>query len=121
MKIKAKNIIRPVVEDILQVLKERGIVDDDEYQRLYRETTNYVHAMVSWLARRSEEEANVIWPEGRETVAGVYEMLRGPTARKRWLVACFWKKLLDTHVRRPGGGLSAEPERFAMPEGVLGA
>jgi hypothetical protein len=39
----------PVVEDILQVLRERGIVDDDEYQRLAAKNAKYEAERNSWV------------------------------------------------------------------------
>jgi hypothetical protein len=39
----------PVVEDILQVLKDRGIVDDDEYQRLAAKNAKYEAENESWM------------------------------------------------------------------------
>lgn len=39
----------PVVEDILQVLRERGIVDDNEYQRLASKNAKYEAERNSWV------------------------------------------------------------------------
>ena len=39
----------PVVEDILQVLKDRGIVDEDEYQRLAAKNAKYEAENESWM------------------------------------------------------------------------
>ncbi len=39
----------PVVEEILQVLKDRGLVDDDEYQRLAAKNAKYEEENESWM------------------------------------------------------------------------
>jgi hypothetical protein len=39
----------PVVEEILQVLKDRGIVDEDEYQRLAAKNAKYEAENESWM------------------------------------------------------------------------
>lgn len=92
-----------------------------ERKRIHEAVTNFVHALGSWLAGRTPQEAASIWPAGEETARRVYELLGDVTPRKRWLVACLWKKLQENQARHGRGALDEEPERFAIPAEALTA
>jgi hypothetical protein len=92
---------------------------DEERRRTCREVTDYGHALGSWLARRTPEEAAEIWPLGKDTVGRVWDVLGEATSVKRWLAACLWKKLLDSQARNTP--LAEDPERFALPPEALNA
>jgi len=91
----------------------------EERKRIHREVTNYVHVLGSWLANRSLEEAASIWPPSEETGCRVYGVLGDITPRKRWLVACLWKKLKENQAHHGCGALDEQPERFALPPDAL--
>jgi len=93
--------------------------EGEERRRIYREVTNYVHVLGSWLAARTAREAVTIWPESEETVHRLYDRLGDSSLRKRWLVACLWKKLQENQARHGRGGLDKNPERFALPLDVF--
>jgi hypothetical protein len=92
-----------------------------ERKRIHEAVTNYVHALASWLGGRTPQEAASIWPPSKETARRVYELLSDVTPRKRWLVACVWKKLQENQARHGRGALDEEPERFAIPAEALTA
>jgi len=92
----------------------------DEGRRVRSATTNYVHALGSWLANRSEDEAVRIWPDSKDVVVLVYRCLGSQSPRKKWLVASAWKHLQDSQRHWGHGALSDDPERFAIPETALG-
>ncbi|MHC4561395.1 MAG: hypothetical protein ACYS8X_01330 [Planctomycetota bacterium] len=91
----------------------------DEGRRIRGATTNYVHALGSWLAGRAEEETVSIWPDGKDVAAYVFERLGSPSPRKRWLAASLWKQLQDSQRDSGHGPLTDDPERFAIPEEAL--
>jgi len=91
----------------------------DERKRIHSAVTNYVHVLGSWLARRTVEETVAIWPPCEDIAHRVYDVLRDVTPRKRWLVACLWKKLRENQAKHGRGALDDEPERFAIPPDVL--
>lgn len=91
----------------------------EERQRILTAVTNYVHALGSWLAQRMIDEAIAIWPDAEETLRKVYATLGKTTPVKRWLVACLWKHLQESQAHCGRGALDVEPERFALPAGVL--
>jgi len=80
---------------------------------------NYVHALGSWLACRTIDQATEIWPLSEQTVRDVYGTLGEPSLRKRWLVACLWKNLQEIQAWAGLGALSEEPERFRIPPAAL--
>jgi hypothetical protein len=92
-----------------------------ERKRIHEAVTNHVHALASWLAGRTPQEAVSIWPASEETVRRVYDILGDVDPRKRWLTACLWKKLQENQARHGRGALDEEPERFAMPAEALTA
>jgi hypothetical protein len=92
-----------------------------ERKRIHEAVTNYIHALASWLAGRTPQEAASIWPPSKETARRVYELLGDVTPRKRWLAACLWKKLQENQARHGRGALDEEPERFALPAEALTA
>jgi hypothetical protein len=92
-----------------------------ERRRIHRAVTHYVHALGSWLAQQTREEAAMIWPPSEDTLQRVYGLLGEATPHKRWLVACLWKKLRDHHRDLGRGALDAQPERFAIPLDALGS
>ena len=71
------------------------------------------------MAGRTPEEATSIWPPCADIAPRVYDVLGGATPRKRWLVACLWKKLQDTDAHLGRGPLDEQPERFALPPEAL--
>ena len=91
----------------------------EERRRIQDAVTNYVHAMGSWLAHRTPEEAINIWPPAEEIIGNVYAILGTETPVKRWLVALLWKRLQDNQAKHGRGALDTDPERFALPEGIL--
>jgi hypothetical protein len=90
-----------------------------ERRRIHEAVTNYVHALGSWLAGRTAEEAASTWPPSEETARQTYDALGKATARKRWLVACLWNKLRENQADHGRGALDEEPERFAIPLDAL--
>jgi hypothetical protein len=90
-----------------------------ERKRIYREITNYVHALGSWLVGRTPAEAAEIWPDSEQTVTRVYAVLGDPVPKKRWLAACLWKQLQDNQAHHGRGPLNDQPERFAIPLSAL--
>jgi hypothetical protein len=90
-----------------------------ERKRVHSAIVDYVHALGSWLVGRAPQEAATIWPEGRDTVDHVYQVLGDGNPRKRWLAACLWKKLQEDRVHGGRGALDEDPERFAIPQDAL--
>jgi hypothetical protein len=92
-----------------------------ERKRIHEAVTNHVHALGSWLAGRTQQEATSMWPASDKTVGRVYELLGDANPRKRWLVACLWKKLQENQARHGRGALDDESERFGLPAEALTA
>jgi hypothetical protein len=92
-----------------------------ERKRIHSTIVNYVHTLVSWLAGRTIKDAVLIWPDSKATLKYLYEKLGKPTLRKRWLIACLWKKLLEDRALRGRGALDEDYERFACPPDALAA
>ena len=63
-------------------LPDRGC----ERRRIHEAVTNYVHALGSWLAKRTTEQAIAIWDPSTATVRQVYEVLGGAGPAKK--MAC---------------------------------
>jgi hypothetical protein len=92
-----------------------------ERKRIHGTITNYVHALGSWLAGRTPNEAVAIWPPCEQAQPRVYGALGDPDPRKRWLAACLWKKLQESDRQHGLGPLDRQPERFALPPNALTA
>ncbi len=98
-------------------LPDRGC----ERKRIHEAVTNYVHALGSWLARRTAKETIAIWGPAAATVEHVYEVLGEQSPRKRWLVACLWLQLSENQKHHGRGALDEDPERFALPPDAMRA
>ena len=96
-------------------LPEAGV----EGRRVRGATTDYVHALGSWLMGRSKEEAIEIWPDGEQVVTRLYTRLGAQSPRKKWLVASLWKHLQDSDRNRGHGPLTQDPDRFSIPKEAL--
>ena len=90
-----------------------------ERKRIHTLVTNYVHALGSWLVGRTIHQDVSIWPPSKDTTEMVCRVLGEATPRKRWLVACLWKKLQENQAHHGCGALDEEPERFALPADTL--
>lgn len=91
----------------------------EKRKRIHGAVTNYVHVLGSWLARRMVQEAVGIWPPCEDIARRVYDVLGDATPRRRWLVVCLWKKLLENEAEHGRGALDEQPERFAIPPEAL--
>ena len=91
----------------------------EEGKRIRGAITNYVHALGSWLANRTEEETVKIWPDSEEVAARIFASLGSHSPRKQWLVASLWKHVQDSQRGAGHGPLTEDPERFAVPETAL--
>lgn len=90
-----------------------------ERARILDALTSHVHALGSWLTRRTAQEAVSVWPSGESIVRLVYKELGEPGPRKRWLAACLWKRLQEAQAHSGRGPLDQQPERFAIPVDAL--
>lgn len=93
--------------------------EGEERQRIHRAVTDYVHVLGSWLAGRTLEETISIWPPSEETARRLWAVLEEPTPRKRWLVACLWKRLSENYAKLGRGAIDEQPERFRLPFDAL--
>ena len=91
----------------------------EERRRIHGGITNYVHVLGSWLSRRTVEQTVRIWSPCENTARCIYRRLGKTTMRKRWLVACLWKKLREDRTHGGRGALDEQRERFAIPLDVL--
>ena len=96
-------------------LPDRGC----ERQRIHEAVANYVHALGSWLARRTVEQTIAIWKPAAATVQHVYKVLGDQTPRKRWLAACLWLQLRENQKHHGRGALDEHPQHLALPPDAL--
>ncbi len=92
----------------------------DERKRITSAITNYVHAIGSWLAGRSRDDADEAWEAGANITQRVYDTLGESTPVKRWLAACLWMKLGENQAHHGRGALDTDPERFELPAEAFG-